>query len=65
MASSGTIEKVVAGGNTYLVASTAYGTCTTAAATVANVATVQDSAAFTLMNGVTVHILNAIFKHSI
>ena len=56
MASSGTIGKVVAGGNTYLVASTAYGTCTTAAGTVAKVATVQDSAAFTLMDGVTVHI---------
>lgn len=52
----GTIAKVTAGGATHLVASTCYGTCATAAATAAKVATIQDSQAFTLMTGVTVHI---------
>ena len=56
MASSGTILKVNAGGNDYLVGSTAYATCTTAAATVAKVATIQDSASFTLINGTTIHV---------
>ena len=52
----GTIAKVTAGGSTHLVASTAYATCPTAANTVAKVATIQDSQAFTLIDGVTVHI---------
>ena len=52
----GTIAKITAGGSTHLVASTCYGTCTTAANTAAKVATIQDSQAFTLLTGVTVHI---------
>lgn len=52
----GTIGKVTAGGSTHLLASTAYGTCATGAATAAKVATIQDSQAFTLLTGVTVHI---------
>jgi hypothetical protein len=52
----GTIAKVTAGGTTHLVASTCYGICTTDANTIAKVATIQDSQAFTLMTGVTVHI---------
>lgn len=52
----GTIGKITAGGSTHLIASTAYGTCNTAAGTVAKVATIQDSQAFTLYAGVTVHI---------
>lgn len=53
----GTIGKIKdGGGNTHLVASTAYATCDTAAATVAKVATIQDSQAFTLMTGVTIHV---------
>lgn len=52
----GTIAKVTAGGATHLVASTCYGTCGTAAGTAAKVATIQDSQAFTLITGVTVHI---------
>lgn len=52
----GTIGKVTAGGSTHLLASTAYGTCATEATTAAKVATIQDSQAFTLLTGVTVHI---------
>lgn len=52
----GTIAKITAGGSTHLVASTCYGTCSTAAATAAKVATIQDSQAFTLLTGVTIHI---------
>lgn len=52
----GTIAKVTAGGSTHLIASTAYGTCTTASGTVAKVATIQDSQPFSLIEGVTVHI---------
>lgn len=52
----GTIAKVTAGGATHLIASTCYGTCGTAAGTAAKVATIQDSQAFTLITGVTVHI---------
>lgn len=52
----GTIAKVTAGGATHLIASTAYGTCATEAATAAKVATIQDSQPFTLVNGITVHI---------
>lgn len=56
MAKNGTIGNIVSSGNTYLVASTAYGTCTTEASTAAKVATIQDSAAFTLLPGITIHI---------
>ena len=52
----GTISKITAGGATHLIASTCYATCTTAAATAAKVATVQDDQAFTLYTGVTVHV---------
>lgn len=53
----GTMAKYKTGdGVIHLIASTAYGTCTTAAATAAKVATIQDSQAFTLFTGVTVHI---------
>lgn len=52
----GTIAKVAAGGSTHLIASTAYGTCTTASGTIAKVATIQDSQPFSLIEGVTVHI---------
>lgn len=52
----GTIAKITAGGSTHLIASTAYGTCSTASSTVAKVATIQDSQPFTLLTGVTVHI---------
>lgn len=52
----GTIAKVTAGGATHLIASTAYGTCSTGEATTDKVATIQDSQAFTLIAGETVHI---------
>ena len=52
----GTIAKVTAGGATHLIASTAYATCPTGASTAAKVATIQDSQAFTLIDGVTVHV---------
>ena len=52
----GTIAKVTAGGATHLIASTAYATCPTGAGTAAKVATIQDSQAFTLIDGVTVHV---------
>lgn len=53
---NGLIGKVTAGGGTHLIASTAYGTCTTAAATVEKIATIQDSHEFTLYDGITIHI---------
>ena len=53
----GTIAKVTAGGATHLIASTAYATCTTGSTTAAKVATIQDSQDFTLINGVTIHVL--------
>lgn len=56
MASSGTIGKINAGGNDYLVASTAFAVCNTSANIAAKVATIQDSADFTLMDGVTIHV---------
>lgn len=52
----GTIAKVTAGGSTHLIASTAYATCTTEASTTAKVATIQDSQAFSLFNGETIHV---------
>lgn len=53
----GTMAKFKTGdGTTHLIASTAYGTCGTEAATVAKVATIQDSQAFSLFTGETVHI---------
>lgn len=57
MASSGTIGKFNTGGNDYLVASTAFATCSTAANTSAKVATIQDSASFTAIEGITVQVL--------
>lgn len=56
MASSGTIGKINAGGNDYLVASTAFAVCDTSANIAAKVATIQDGANFTLMDGVTIHV---------
>lgn len=56
MASSGTIGKFNTGGNDYLVASTAFATCSTAANIAAKVATIQDGAGFTLIDGITVHV---------
>ena len=56
MASSGTIGKINAGGNDYLVASTALAVCDTSANIAAKVATIQDGANFTLMDGVTIHV---------
>lgn len=56
MASSGTIGKINAGGNDYLVASTAFATCDTAANTDSKVVTIQDSASFTLIEGITIHV---------
>lgn len=53
----GTIAKVTAGGSTHLIASTAYGTCTTASSTANKIATIQDSQAFSLIVGETIHIL--------
>ena len=52
----GTVAKITTNGTTHLIASTAYGTCTTGASTVKKVATIQDSQAFTLYTGLTVHI---------
>ena len=52
----GTVAKLAAGGATHLIASTAYATCTTAAGTKAKVATIQDSQAFTLIVGTTIHV---------
>lgn len=57
MASSGTIGKINAGGNDYLVASTAFATCNTSANITAKVATIQDSADFTAIEGITVQVL--------
>lgn len=52
----GTIGKVTAGGSTHLIASTAYAVCETSASIAAKVATIQDNQAFTLMEGVTIHV---------
>ena len=52
----GTIAKLKYGDTTHLIASTCYGTCPTEATTVAKVATIQDSQAFSLINGITIHI---------
>lgn len=51
-----TVGKLTINGTTHLIASTAYGTCSTAADTAAKVATIQDSQAFTLLTGVLVFI---------
>ena len=56
MASSGTIGKFNTGGNDYLIASTAFATCSTVADTTAKVATIQDSASFTLITGITINV---------
>ena len=50
----GTIAKITAGGTTHLVASSAYGTCSTAANTVAKVVTMTDFD--TLIAGMTIHV---------
>ena len=50
----GTIAKITAGGTTHLVASSAYGTCSTAANTVAKVVTMADFD--TLIAGMTIHV---------
>ena len=50
----GYIGKVTAGGATYPVGSTLYGTCDTAAATAAKVVTMADFD--TLLTGVTIHV---------
>ena len=50
----GTIAKITAGGTTHLVASSAYGTCSTATATAAKVVTMSDFD--TLINGMTIHV---------
>lgn len=56
----GTIAKVTAGGATHLIASSAYGECTTAAATAAKTVNITgDGTAtipFTLLKGTTIHI---------
>lgn len=52
----GTVAKLKYGDTTHLIASTCYGTCPTAEGTVAKVATIQDSQAFSLINGITIHI---------
>lgn len=52
----GTVAKLAAGGATHLIASTAYATCMTAASTKAKVAIIQDSQAFTLIVGTTIHV---------
>jgi hypothetical protein len=53
----GTMAKFTTGdGATHLIASTAYGVCSTAAATAAKVVTLQDDSAFTLFTGVTIHV---------
>ena len=57
----GTISKVKLKGTEHLIASTAYATCTTAAATAAKVATVQNNHAFSLIEGETIHVY---FKYS-
>lgn len=56
MASSGTIGKFNTGGNDYLIASTAFATCSTASSTAVKVATIQDGASFTLITGITVYV---------
>ena len=50
------ISKVKVDSTNNLIASTCYGTCDTAAATAAKVATIQDSQSFALQTGITVHI---------
>ena len=52
----GTISKVTAGGATHLIASSAYGICSTAAATAAKTVNFTDDQAFTLIQGETIHI---------
>lgn len=52
----GTISKVTAGGATHLIASSAYGICSTAAATAAKTVSFTDDQAFTLIQGETIHV---------
>lgn len=51
-----TIYKITAGGENHLIASSAYGTCTTAAATAEKDVTLTDSTTFSLVTGITVHV---------
>lgn len=55
---NGLIGKVTAGGGTHLIASTAYFTCATAAATAAKVAAAADTSldSITLMTGLTIYV---------
>lgn len=52
----GTIAKVTAGGATHLIASSAYGICSTAADTAAKTVNFTDDQAFTLIQGTTIHV---------
>lgn len=52
----GTISKVTAGGATHLIASSAYGICSTAAGTAAKTVSFTDDQAFTLIQGETIHV---------
>ena len=55
---NGLIGKVTAGGGTHLIASTAYFTCATAAATATKVAKVADTSldSFTVITGMTIYV---------
>ena len=53
---TGTMAKYNIDEQQYLIASTAYGTCPTAAGTTQKDVTLLDSAPFTLMTGVTIHV---------
>lgn len=52
----GTIAKVTAGGATHLIASSAYGICSTAAATAAKEVSLVGGYSLTLIKGITIHI---------
>lgn len=52
----GTIAKINAGGSNHLIASSAYGICSTAAATAAKTVNFTDDQAFTLIQGTTIHV---------
>lgn len=52
----GIVSKINMGGEEYAIASTAYGICNTAGGIIAKVATLQDNADFSLMDGVTIYV---------
>lgn len=52
----GTIAKVTAGGATHLIASSAYGICSTGSGTAAKTVNFTDDQAFTLIQGTTIHV---------